>query len=375
MSLEWSKEVPLLLALWRFATLLHGQSALEVLYRTAATLAGRPESLERERAFAFFVKRIRRGPPPGKVLQGSSPLPEGIALLRELPEPDRSLLGLTVCTNFSLDQIAHTLGLHVKDATRFLEQTVEQLPEIEDTEAAGAGGVSIESKVAREGGKQESEGVEKKPSLSKIERLRAEMEFLQPTAVQVSRLEEIAAMLERRASSWVPSLRDPGFLGVLAAGVLLLGIGFWLFSQGGRGVEGEAKLKRLLESAAQAEATEYEPVSTPLHQMDDWLALQGLEGFWLPEALQNSQALAVRIFTFEGTRVAAVLLPEQQMLVCFFDPNPLGILLPEQETWNYFSLGNNTAAAAIKGRLCIVAAIRGTQAELERILQIKNSKS
>lgn len=252
---------------------------------------------------------------------------------------------------------------------------MEQLPGAKEVEAPGAGIVSVESKAGSVGEELGGEEVEKKTSLSKIERLRAEMEFLQPTAAQVSRLEEIAAMLERRAGSWVPSLRDPGVLGLLAACVLLLGIGFWLFSQGGRGLEGEAKLKRLLESAAQAEATEYEPVSTPLHQMDDWLALQGLEGFWLPEALQNSQALAVRIFTFEGTRVAAVLLPEQQMLVCFFDPNPLGILLPEQETWNYFSSGNNTAAAAIKGRLCIVAAIRGTQAELERILQIKNSKS
>ncbi|MCS7008662.1 MAG: hypothetical protein NZL93_01835, partial [Chthoniobacterales bacterium] len=182
-------------------------------------------------------------------------------------------------------------------------------------------------------------------------------------------LKEIALLLERRSASWIPSLRDPAFLGFLAACLLFLAIAWWLLSQSSRSLEGEQKLKSLLENATQAEATEYEPVSTSLDQIDDWLALQGLDDFWLPNSLLDSKALAVRTFPFEGSRVAAVLLPEQQMILCFFDPTPLDISFPNENVWNYFQSGNNTAAVAIRGRLCILAAIRGTRAQLQNILQ------
>jgi hypothetical protein len=340
----WLTEDALWRELWIYAVFLHGEekAAAEVLRKAVSVMPGRPEAGEEIRARRYLFSRIRRSAPRTvEKSVGRPELPQNSPLtaLRSLPPSLRVLAGLHYGTTLPAAEISRVLGLSPAETTRLQRQMEDALATVGD-------------------------------SSDRDLVLRQALQELSPDESTLARLTQEGANLAAKGRGVGLSPRDPAFLAVVFAAVLLVALAVWMFLGQGDTFPGEDEVLRLLQKGTSATADEYEPVAVPLREMGDWFALQGLEGFWTPSGFGEQQTLAARVFTFEGTKVASVLLPEHQMIVYLFDGATMGIEVQPPGHWRFLSSGEDVGAVVQKGRVCFLVARRGSAEELRDALEM-----
>lgn len=299
--------------LYRFACFLHGRdTALEVVESALRALQGKPEAREGQRAARFLFARIAR-------------------TKRGVGNCDRLAAGLRICAPFPVADQARVVGCKPSEFQKMLARE----PEMD------------------------------------VEVLREELAPDGDARTALAAWEEPELLHRRPGRGW----QEPAVYALGFAFFLLVGLGLWMFLSRSDGFPGEIEVRRLLETGSAAGAEEYEPVELPLGTMGDWLALNGVEGFWMPPELAGDKTVAARIFTHQNVRVAAVALPERQMMVYIFDGAALGVEVRPTGVWRLFSQGKNAGAIAQRGRVCVMAAIRGTPAELRQSLRSKSARN
>jgi hypothetical protein len=355
---EWMGEDSFWRELWAFALFLHGEekAALSAVDKALQGLQGRPEAREELRARRFLFSRIRRHAPRVTPSSGQERDASGqntLQPLRELPPLQRALAGLYFATSLPAAEAARVLGLSPVEVTRQLEQLGPKL-----------------SKVVIDPGEDPAVLL----SWERKERwgigLQAARESLRPQPETMAHMKQKAALLAARHHRTKFSPLDPAFLAFVFAAVLLVGLAIWIFLGQSDTFPGEEDVARLLRTGTNAVAEDYQPVEVPLQDMGDWFALQGLEGFWTPSGFAEQQTLAARVFSFEGTKVASVLLPEHKMIVYFFDGAALGIEVQPAGHWRFVESGEDVGAVVQKGRLCFLATKRGTKESLRDTLDL-----
>ncbi len=304
---------------------------MEAVERALQALQGKPEAREGQRAARFLFARIARTARGRRGASGEEEESEVLKPLRNLGACERLTVALRICAPFPVADQARVLGCRPS--------------EFEKTLARGPG--------------------------MDVEVLRKELAPGPDARMELEAWEDPERLLRRPGRGW----QEPAVYALGFAFFLLVGLGLWMFLSRSDGFPGEIEVRRLLETGSAAGAEEYEPVELPLGTMGDWLALNGVEGFWMPPELAGDKTVAARIFTHQNVRVAAVALPERQMMVYIFDGAALGVEVRPAGVWRLFSQGKNAGAIAQRGRVCVMAAIRGTPAELRQSLRSKSARN
>ncbi len=319
----------LLADLFRFAKFFFREDrrSQEVVEKALRSLQGKPEAREERRAVLSLFARIARLA-PSRIASPTAEIPTGSAALealRLLPSCARLAIALKLCSPLGEEEAARVAGCKPAE----WRKVCASLPEIER------------------------------------EALREELQPGEVAQRHLAAWENPQRLLRSERRGWL----DPMALALGFAFLLLLGWGIWGLLARAGSFPGEDEARKLLELGSAAGAEDYEPVDLPLGALGDWLALKGVEGFWVPPELATQQTVAARVFTHQNVRVAAVALPEKQMLVYIFDGVPLGIEVRPPGNWRLFPQGQNAGAIAQRGRICVLAAVRGTPKDLRHLLQ------
>lgn len=317
--------------LYRFARIFYGdgEEALAAVQKALRSLRGKPEARESSRAARYLFARVaREGGRQFDAARWTQSFARASAALRELgglePGP-RVVAALQICAPLSAGEQALVAGC----PPAAFQKMVDRLP-------------GWDREILRE--------------------------ELSPTAAEREVLEgwtEGARWAKKVGRRW----GDPAGWALSFAFVLLVGLGVWTLLGRADDFPGQIEVARLLQVGSEAKAEDYEPVELPLGSMGDWLALNGVEGFWVPPELARETTVAARVFTHENVRVAAIALPDRQMMVYIFDGRGMGVdQLPEGK-WRLFTQGPNAGAVARQGKTVVLAAIRGDAAQLRQDLK------
>lgn len=215
------------------------------------------------------------------------------------------------------------------------------------------------------------------PALEEEEALRAAVDPICFSALEnlvlesddLEELENIVHKLEESRSRWVFSMRNPAVLALGFAVVLLTCLIVWSLLEENRSFPGQQNAMELLAVGTAAEAEQYEPVSTELRNVGDWLAMNGVDGFWTPSGFESMKTVAARVFSHANIRVATFALPDHQMMVYVFDGAALGIEVEPAGTWQFLQVGRDVGAIAQRGNVCFLVAIRGDEEQLRELLE------
>lgn len=373
---NWNPEDPLFKELFRFALFLHASrsSAMHAIEKAFHRLSGKPEAAERERAARFLFMHLRRGAPkPGKLPANEDiALEEELRKLRDLPEPDRSLAGLFYATTLPASEISRILGHPQTDLAKrlcLLRRKIQprETPQTEIT-SEKLTPQELLSAFDRTEGNASADSCDEDFAKQVDDAWLKEFSKISPNGEDAKVLTDWANHLQTRATSWKPSPRDPAMIGLACALIFLVGIFVWTILGSSEAFHGRAKVIAILDEGVGAAASEYEPVSGKLGDLGDWLALQGFEGIASPPGFATQRMVAARIFPFEGTKVATVLVPDSEMAVFIFDADLIDVQVKPLGQWKVFSRGQDSAAIIQQGRNAFMVAIRGSPEDLERQL-------
>ena len=188
------------------------------------------------------------------------------------------------------------------------------------------------------------------------------IDALNPTEAEHTKIAALVAAVETR-TSWTCFFRDPAFLGLILGLFLFVGLSAWLLMNYAGKFSGQEQIENLLKSTPTG--IDFEPISTDMQGLEDWFALKGFDDYWVPKSFAKEQAVGVRIFLFEGVKIAAVLLPEHHIMVYIFNGDAFGMRPAHSAKWQFFQSGEDAGALLQKENLCFVASIHGDQKKLK----------
>lgn len=173
-----------------------------------------------------------------------------------------------------------------------------------------------------------------------------------------------ASAAEQKARQrWNP--RDPAFLSVVVGFLLLLALLTWNFL-GRVGVFPEDALT-IAEEVVKIGPDQFDAIEVPAADAADWFLLKGFEKFPVPAEFAGSKAAGARLATVDKLPVAVLIVPENLMYFVVFDPKPLGISIGSGWRIAEFNL-KYAAALREEGGMCFMVVVRGSKAQLEKIL-------
>lgn len=157
--------------------------------------------------------------------------------------------------------------------------------------------------------------------------------------------EETGTLLRDAAMRELPARKrflfaDPA---MIAVAVGFLGIVFlvvWLTMGRPDAFEGREKVIEIAQTASEARADQFEPVSATVGKMGDWFALQGFAGFRVPKGFEQYELVGVRLLPFEGTNVACMAIPEPHLFLYVFQADSLGVNPGKAGEWKVIELPN-----------------------------------
>lgn len=373
----WGQERERLAELFACAVFWNGNraAAQQILCEAAQKLARRPEVRERERGLRSLYCEVWRACQKSH-RHPSPPLPteekqqEPIAQFSQsLTEPQRCLAALYYLSRLEPEQMARVIGLGVKELGQLLtgvrrmasswlgkDQPQTQPPE------------PNQEALSRTWLAQQADPL---PAWAELDaQVCAILKECTPSDEERAKLDSICSELENRAAKKILTWRDPGIIGLILGSVLLCGVVAWLIFSDNQEEAARSVLERLLKEGANTSAGDYEPVEVSLEELGDWLALQGVEDFWVPEGFSEQVTLAARVFDHQGSRAAAVLLPEHHLVVYFFKTQGTPLEGTEESNqWSLMVAGEDAAAWQVRRGLCFMVAHRGT---LQRLVDILN---
>jgi len=366
---------------FRVAALLLGESEspLPAIQDAFVQLGKRPEANDPLRGRQFFFaallrrcRRIKKHPhrlllPPSEEGGKSDDQQFSPEVLRQkwetLPDPSFAALVFFYATDLPLEGIARITGLSVADLASELNLARAHLaPSFHFARnSADLPRPRPGSSSSRELPGDKSHALDRALIQSALS--------IQPGPDHTASLQSWARQAEEASRHHGFSFRDPAVLAVTLAFLLMLAFLIWQFLGNLGKIEGEDELFALISEGASSAEQEFEPVVSPLAGLDDWFVMNGVDRFWVPNSFQSLEAVAARVFRFNGTYVGCAAIPNQQMLVYSFAPMALGINLPQDNQWHFAARGQEAAALIEKDGMIFVAVIRGELSELKSRLE------
>jgi len=190
---------------------------------------------------------------------------------------------------------------------------------------------------------------------------------LDPEGEMADVLHAELAEIQARKPSHRLTLSDPGVLAVALGFLLVLGLGVWLFLGDSDKFSGYDEAVALSLQATHMDAGQFEPVESELGVLHDWFAMNGLDRFWVPPAFEKFRSIGARVMRFENVPVAQIAVPDRKMMVLVFRGQQLGVSVPEGE-WKFIEGNPYSSAITEKDGLCFLVSIRGTRADVERLI-------
>lgn len=184
------------------------------------------------------------------------------------------------------------------------------------------------------------------------------------------RLGEIHARPAGKHLDWRAALRQPAFLAVVLA-VLVLG---WLFVREAvsrmQNFPGRDSVERMVEINDVLTGTEFELVATAAGSLGDWFVLKGLDRYDVPAEFAAFKAVACRVYRQDGFPVAQIAIQkdaDNQMLFYVFRAGDFGVKLDEHH-WRIFTEGEWVAAVRGHGQNVFMVAFKGDDGDMEKFL-------
>lgn len=132
---------------------------------------------------------------------------------------------------------------------------------------------------------------------------------------------------------------------------------------------GKEIAQRMVNAAEHMSGVEFEPIKpTPLAQLNDWFAMNGMDRFDVPPEFAGLKAVGCRVYKQSGFPVAQALVQEHDTFVYVFRGADLGIKLEPSSRWHTFAEDDWTGAIRAVNDLCFLVAFRGTDAEMKAFL-------
>lgn len=374
----WGQERDQLAELFACAVFWNGDRAAapQILCQASEKLARRPEVREPERGLRFLyceVWRVCRKSRRNRSLPHTAEekKPEAITQFSQsLTEPQRCLAALFYLTRLETEEMARVMGLGVKELSHLLTAI---------RRAASSCLGKEQQQFPPPGPNQEALArtwlapqADPSPAWAELDaQVRELLHECTPSEDEKAKLDSICSELKDRAGKKILTWRDPGIIGLILGTVLLCGVVAWLFLSDNREEAARGVVESLLKEGAATNAGDYEPVEVSLQELGDWLALQGVEDFWVPEGFAEQVTLAARVFDHKGSRAAAVLLPEHHLVVYFFKTKGTPLEGAEESNrWSLMVSGEDAAAWQVRRGLCFLVAHRGS---LQRLVDILNT--
>lgn len=161
---------------------------------------------------------------------------------------------------------------------------------------------------------------------------------------------------------------DPGFLAVTLALLIMVGFGIWHFTRDVSMEESAFAIEAVLTKGVTATGEEFEPVEARVGELDDWFVMNGIPGYRVPEAFENLQTIAARIFLVDDTPVGCLAVPDNRLLLFVFEARPLGVRLRPENAWHVYQSGGFSGAAIESRGICFMVAMEGSDDELWNVL-------
>ena len=350
-------------------------------HRTAFLIAKIRENVAARASQANETQALEEEP-----LAGKSDLPMRFS---RLTEPSKSALALFYLGFFPVAELSSLLNLDLEDLAGLLKTGREQLgaPHFPVGEA---GGKKSSNKAARllacylpaEGGPAESRIARAVKAARSDSALNSQLEtqeaFDRGILDEIGTLEVPAVVLEGIESSEQPkerksvglgALKQPAFLSVGFAILVVLGV--LLFSTYSRmnRFEGEEKIVDLLEATEEMSGVELEPKVTTLGNLGDWLfSKYAFENYRIPSEFSDYKTVGCRVFPQNGTRIAQIAVEPDNLIFFIFQPEPFGVKLRNKDGWRSFEQGDWAGAIRVSDGTCVMMALRGDKDDIEAVL-------
>jgi len=118
-----------------------------------------------------------------------------------------------------------------------------------------------------------------------------------------------------------------------------------------------------------ARPEQFEPVETKAGSLADWFMMKSFDNYRVPAAFANFETAGVRLFRVENEQIAQAAIPENFMYFYVFNPRPFGFSVVPEKTWRVSEADRWVLAIREEGGMCFMIALKGTKADMERILK------
>lgn len=177
-----------------------------------------------------------------------------------------------------------------------------------------------------------------------------------------------------RASRPRFSLMNPAVVAVLVGLILIASLGVHFGLRQMNDFEGRGATELMIERTASMRGTELEEIKYKAGEIADWLFMQGLEGFPVPDEFKDLHVVGGRVFRQEGFPVVQLAVQENEMIVFLFHQKDFDISLKAEDGWKVFDHEGWAAAVRGDGENGCMIAFLGDRADMSRVLKTYEKK-
>jgi hypothetical protein len=166
-----------------------------------------------------------------------------------------------------------------------------------------------------------------------------------------------------------PFFHDPAMVAVGVGFLLLIGVLIWHFAGQTGGFPDEVSR---IAGEGMDSPEQFEAVQQKAGTLGDWVALKGLDSFYIPPEYKDTMIKSVRIYNVGNEPVAALKASGATFFI--FQAQPFGINVSPEGTWRYGEFDQSGAAIKESGGTCFVAVVRGTRDDAIHAIEKKESE-
>lgn len=183
-----------------------------------------------------------------------------------------------------------------------------------------------------------------------------------------------AACGEFDSGGWTGNIRHPAILAVLS-GMFIIGVFLvYLMIKELDDFSGRDAVVSLTERIDSMSEDELEPVNARADDLADWMAMNGVEDFRVPEEFGSHKVIGRRTFMQDGAPVVQLAVENEEgmdsavVILTLFRAKDFGIDAAELKHWRIVSVERWVSALRAAGGECVAVTFLGTDQEMEEYL-------
>jgi hypothetical protein len=193
-----------------------------------------------------------------------------------------------------------------------------------------------------------------------------------PGALQDKLLAAVSG--ELNDGGWKVNFRHPAILAVLAGMLIIAVFLIFLMMKKLEDFSGREAVMSLLERTDAMSGEELETVDTEAGDLQDWMAMHGLEDFRIPSVFANRKVLGRRTFAQDGAPVVQLAvenaddLQSEIVILMLFRAKDFGIDPDELKKWRIVSAEGWVSGVRATDGECVAVTFPGNEGEMQEFL-------